>query len=206
MKGKLGRLLGVFEVSFLPKLAEQSAHVTAQRSKPQCVFKHLSVSPPPSDISPAKPGPEAPDVRLRVDSDRNAGGLGGLGQHRYAAAPSPIFTDATRRARSGSSFTSAQGAVIYVQAYRLHGSGGVWGVGGGGGGAGGCRSGPAILAAVCHSCQLAHEAVTWAWKMHFALCGYLSKCGGDEVHIRTLSACKRSILARTRNPEDRRGA
>lgn len=130
VKGKLGRLLGVFEVSFLPKLAEQSAHVTAQRSKPLCVFvifKHLSVSPPPSDISPAKPGPEAPDVRLRVDGDRNAGGLGGLGQHRYAAAPSPIFTDATRRARSGSSFTSAPGAVIYVQAYRLHGGGGVGG-------------------------------------------------------------------------------
>lgn len=32
VKGKLGRLLGVFEVSFLPKLAEQSAHVTPQRS------------------------------------------------------------------------------------------------------------------------------------------------------------------------------
>lgn len=88
------------------------------------IFKHLSISPPPSDISSAKPGPEAPNVRLRVDGDRNAGGLGGLGQHRYAAAPSPIFTDATRRARSGSSFTSALDAVIYVQAYRLHGGGG----------------------------------------------------------------------------------
>lgn len=150
------------------------------------------MSPPPSDISPAKPGPEAPDVRLRVDGDRDAGGLGGLGQHRYAAAPSPILTDATRRARSGSAFTSVLDAVIYVQAYRLHGGRGM-------GGGNGCKSGQAILAAVCHSWQVAHAVVTWALKMHSALDGYLSRSGGDEVHLRTLSACKRSSLPHARH-------
>ena len=36
-------------------------------------------------ISTAKPGQEAPDVRLRVDRHRDPGGLGGLRQHRYGS-------------------------------------------------------------------------------------------------------------------------
>lgn len=121
VKGKLGRLLGVFEVS--------KVHQSQQKFQTICdseTFLHLNIYPPLPNVPPAKPGPEASDVRLRVDGDGNTGGLGGLGQHRYAAAAN-IYRCHTPPWRSGSSFTLVLDAVIYVQAYILHGQ---WGEGG----------------------------------------------------------------------------
>lgn len=80
MKGTLGRLVGVFEVSCLLCLLffwSSNVYVLCSmflRLKSESVYNHLP-------FRPTEPGEETQNLRVRPYCNRGAGGLGGLSQH-----------------------------------------------------------------------------------------------------------------------------